>query len=308
MECIDKDEMSSDVLRNVQLKGLNLLLVLDDFCKRNDLLYYLCGGCCIGAIRHKGFIPWDDDVDVMMPRKDLEKLILLWNDQMGHTQYRLNDNSLGSYLRTMWVSISDENTTFIKERQADLDISHGIRLEIIPLDGCPDSRIARVIQMFWALVHQMYIMQEPPESKGKIFSVLGRLLLGICRTWKKRYHIAKYAEKQMSKYSFDETRKVTELTTRFRYMRNEYPKSAFEASCRVEFEGHQVPVPIGYDTYLRMAFGNYMELPPEEARKPRHETVFIDTSKSYKQYKGIYYCIDSRKVQGQTRHAKSSMH
>lgn len=135
-------------------------------------------------------------------------------------------------------------------------------------------------------------MQEPPISKGKVFNWIGKAALSVCRSWKTRYRIAKFAERQMSKYPFTTAEKVTELTTRYRYMKNEYPKQAFESAVRVPFEDHLIPIPAGYDTYLRMAFGNYMELPPKNERAPRHDAVMIDIHNSYKKYKGIYYNTD----------------
>ena len=275
--------------REIQEVCLGLLKCFDAFCAKHDLLYYVCGGGCIGAVRHKGFIPWDDDIDVMMPRPDFEKLKVLWPQEMDESRYRFNDNTESEFLRTMWASVSDEETTFIKERQKDLDISHGIKLEIIPLDGCPDGKFQRKAQIFWALVHQIYINQEPPISKGALMKCAGNVLLMLHRSWPARYKAAKRAEKKMSKYLFDQCSKVTELTTRYQYMRNEYPKAAFESSVRLPFEDCMIPVPAGYDTYLRMAFGNYMELPPEDERVPKHEAVWIDTHTSYKKYKGMYY-------------------
>ena len=276
-------------LREVQMKSLELLRLFDSFCVKNNLLYYVCGGGCIGAVRHKGFIPWDDDIDVMMPRPDFERLKELWPLQMDETKYRFNDNTEEQFLRSMWASVSDEETTFIKERQKDLDISHGIKLEIIPLDGCPEGKLKRKIQIFWALVHQIYINQEPPVSKGRLMKLAGKCMLLLHRSWPARYRAAKRAEKHMTKYAFSDCKKVTELTTRFQYMRNEYPKEAFRDAVRMPFEGEMIPLPAGYDTYLRMAFGNYMELPPEEERVPKHDAVFIDPEESYLNYKGKYY-------------------
>ena len=282
-------EYDTKQIREIQLVCLDLLKVFDEFCEKNNLRYYVCGGGCIGAIRHGGFIPWDDDIDVMMPRRDYETLKSIWPIQMKDTQYRLNDNSSNVFLRTMWASVSNENTTFIKSRQQHLDISQGIRLDLIPLDGCPEGRAARVIQMFWALMHQIYINQEPPISKGKLLEGIGKIILSFHKSWPSRYNAAKRAEKRMAKYDFDNSKKVTELTTRFHYMKNEYPREAFEPAIRKEFEGFMASLPGGYDTYLSMAFGDYMQLPPEEERVPKHDAVFVDTVNSYKKYRCIEY-------------------
>ncbi len=278
-----------DQLRALQNKSLELLKVFKEFCDRHGLLFYFCGGCCIGTIRHQGFIPWDDDIDVFMPRDDYEKLAVLWEKEMKGTKYTYCRSSEDMFLRSLLSAISDETTTFIKERQQDLDISHGVRLEILPLDGCPSSRIRRRIQIMWALVYQIYMNQEAPTSKGKPLELVGKAMLAVVPTWKSRYRVAKFAEKKMSRYPISSTDKITELCARFQYMRNEYPKEAFESAVYRPFEGLDMPIPKGYDTYLKMAFGDYMKMPPKEAQIPKHDAVMIDLDHSYKNYKHTHY-------------------
>lgn len=276
-------------LEALQKKSIEILKVFKEFCSEHGLLFYFCGGCCIGTIRHGGFIPWDDDIDVFMPREDYEKLAKLWPEKMKGTQYTYCRSSADVFTRSLLSSISDESTTFIKERQCDLDISHGVRLEILPLDGCPSSAVKRKLQIIWALIHQIYMNQEAPTSKGKLFELLGKIMLAVVPTWKLRYKLAKLAEKHMSKYPFSDCEKVTELCARWQYMCNEYPKEAFTEAVWKSFEGESMPIPKGYEVYLTMAFGNYMQLPPEEARVPKHDAVLIDVNHSYKQYKNRYY-------------------
>ncbi len=289
-----EDILTDEGLRRLQEKSLEILLVFRDFCEKNGLLFFFCGGCCIGALRHGGFIPWDDDIDVFMPRRDYEKLALLWEREMSDTKYVFCRDSEKVFLRSLLSAISDEETTFIKERQSDLDISHGIRLEILPLDGCPNG-IRRKFQIFWALVHQIVMNQEPLTSKGKVFEIPGRILLFLLPTWRLRYRVAKFAERRMSKYPIESCQKVTELCARWKYMVNEYPKEIFNSAVLKPFEGYKIPVPVGYDTYLKMAFGNYMEWPPEQERIPKHDAVRIDMEHSYKEYKGIDYCKEEER-------------
>ncbi len=93
----------------------------------------------------------------------------------------------------------------------------------------------------------------------------------------------------MTKYPIAECSHITELCVRFNYMLNEYPKEIFASAVYKEFEGELLPVPAGYDAYLRMAFGDYMQMPPEESQIPSHDAVCIDLENSYKVYRGIYY-------------------
>lgn len=265
--------------------------VFDKFCRRHKLRYFLCGGCCIGTIRHQGFIPWDDDVDVFMPRPDYERLRKLWKQEMDEHQYALCRSGPGVFLRSMLTAISDEETTFIKERQADLDIHHGVRLEILPLDGCPNNPVLRRLQILCALIFQVFNLQEAPTSKGKALEWAGKAILALFPGQKARYRIWRLMEKLMSRYSFDRCTKTTELCSRYQYMVNEYPHWVFEKAVFKPFEGQKFPIPLGYDTYLTMAFGDYMELPPESAQIPKHDAVFVDLDHSYKNYRGVYFPV-----------------
>ena len=265
--------------------------VFDKFCRRHKLRYFLCGGCCIGTIRHQGFIPWDDDVDVFMPRPDYERLRKLWKQEMDEHQYALCRSGPGVFLRSMLTAISDEETTFIKERQADLDIHHGVRLEILPLDGCPNNPVLRRLQILCALIFQVFNLQEAPTSKGKALEWAGKAMLALFPGQKARYRIWRLMEKLMSRYSFDRCTKTTELCSRYQYMVNEYPHWVFEKAVFKPFEGQKFPIPLGYDTYLTMAFGDYMELPPESAQIPKHDAVFVDLDHSYKNYRGVYFPV-----------------
>ncbi len=285
-------------LQDIQKKSMEILLVFKEFCEKHGLLFYLCGGCCIGAVRHKGFIPWDDDIDVFMPRDDYETLARLWPKEMADTKYRYCRSSQKECCRYLMAAISDESTTFIKERQKDLDISHGVRLDILPLDGCPESRQKRLFQIIWGLIYQIYINQEPPISKGILPYIAGRIMLMLCPGWKLRFRIADFAQKRMSQYPFGSSGRVTELCARFDPMLREYPAEAFKSAVYMPFEGLEMPVPAGYDIYLRMAFGDYMTLPAKKDRKPKHETVKIDLEHSYLIYKGIFYCGQTKKKWG----------
>lgn len=284
-------ETSREEIRALQLKSLEILKVFDKFCRRHKLRYFLCGGCCIGTIRHQGFIPWDDDVDVFMPRPDYERLRKLWKQEMDEHQYALCRSGPGVFLRSMLTAISDEETTFIKERQADLDIHHGVRLEILPLDGCPNNPVLRRLQILCALIFQVFNLQEAPTSKGKALEWAGKAMLALFPGQKARYRIWRLMEKLMSRYSFDRCTKTTELCSRYQYMVNEYPHWVFEKAVFKPFEGQKFPIPLGYDTYLTMAFGDYMELPPESAQIPKHDAVFVDLDHSYKNYRGVYFPV-----------------
>lgn len=285
-----KHELSKEELRQVQKKSLDIAIYFRDFCRENNLKFFLCGGCCIGAVRHKGFIPWDDDVDVFMPRGDYEKLGKIWSEKADTKRFSYCRENERQHYRNLFATINDNNTTFIKVNQADLDINHGIVLDILPLDGYPNSKIARACQIFWAIIYSIFCAQISPTNHGKIANLVGNLILKCVPSDKFRFKIWKFAEKKMTKYKIKDCDYITELCSGPFYMKKKYPKSSFDEAIYVNFEGENMPIPVGYDEYLRIAFGDYMKLPPKEKQFPHHDIVFCDISNCYKKYRGVYYC------------------
>lgn len=289
-----KDGLDSKTLRSLQMKGLEILLYFKEFCDKHGLLFYFCGGCCIGALRHNGFIPWDDDVDVFMPRKDYEKLYKLWNNNADIGKYSCLRTTKERFSGHIFTTIVDNNTTLIKPTQKNLDIPHGVTIDVFPLDGCPSKKIKRKIQMLWALLYSLYLAQLVPQNHGKFVKYTGKLLLCLVPGKNMRYKIWRLAEKQMSKYSISECKYITELCAGPGYMKNEYPKEIFDSAVLKEFEGYNLPIPVGYNRYLRIAFGDYMSLPPKEKRVPHHDILFLDLENSYKKYKNIHYNMEDK--------------
>ena len=283
-------KLTQEELDGLQKKSIEMAVVFVEFCKKHHLTCYLCGGGCIGTIRHQGMIPWDDDLDFFMPRKDYEKMWRLWKKENRSSDYVLEKSDEYHIDHNLFVTIRDKNTTLIKPYQKDLDITHGVALDVLPLDGYPKGKMQRKLQCFWALLYSLYCAQLVPENHGKKVAFLGKTALTMVPSKKMRYLIWKFAEKQMTKYDIDKCEGITELCSGPGYMKNWYPKEAFTHAVFKKFEDIEMPIPVGYDAYLKIAFGDYMQMPPVEKRVGHHEALFMDLSKTYKEYKGIYYC------------------
>ena len=215
--------------------------------------------------------------------------------QADNSRYRYTRTTREHYTRLLFATISDENTAFIKRRQYDVDTAHGIRLDIFPIDGCPNSPFKRRMQLFWALIYSVFNTKEPVTSKGAAARVLSSLLLKLAFTDGLKYKIWNFAQKRMSRFELEKCDKATELCAWWRYMRNEYPAKAFLSAAYEQFEGYMLPLPAGYDEYLSIAFGDYMTPPPDGKRDTGHDLVFYDLENSYKKYKGVYYCVENKK-------------
>ena len=268
--------MTPELLRELQLKQLPMLEYFRDFCEKNGLTFYLIGGGLIGALRNGGFVPWDDDVDVMLLREDYEKLPKLWREQHADGRFKLLKTDDDMFTGNIFITITDTSCTMVKTNQTTVDIPHGLVLDVFPLDVAPDGRFARKMQFMWTMIYSLFLAQIGPENNGGLMAFGSRVLLGIFRGKKIRNKIWRMAERHMTKYKLSENKCVTELCAGPKWMRPEYPKRIYEGVDYVTFEGLRMPCMSGYDEYLTMVFGDYMTPPPVEQQKPHHDIAYLD--------------------------------
>lgn len=280
----DTVKLTPELLRELQLKQLDMLCYFRDFCKENGLTFYLIGGGLIGALRDGGFVPWDDDVDVMLPRADYEKLPKLWKEKHADGRFRLLKTDGEVFTGNIFTTITDTNYTMVKANQTDVDIPHGLVLDVFPLDVCPDGRFARKMQYVWTMLYSLFLAQIVPENHGGMLGFGSRVLLGIFRGDKIRRRIWRCCERHMSKYKLSENKCVTELCSGPHWMKIEYPKRIYEGCDTVTFEGLEMPCMKGYDEYLTMVFGDYMTPPPKEKQVPHHDIAYLDLNTPCKVY------------------------
>ena len=289
----DNTILNENNIRNLQLKELEILIYFSEFCEANGLRFYLAGGTLLGAVRHKGFIPWDDDVDIHMPRPDYDKLPELWEARADTRKYTLGITTLEKNYRHHAYTIVDNETTYIEKRNVYDDIAQGVKIDVIPLDGAPEGKIRQKLQLLWAELFAIYNVQRLPESqRSRIMRAGVRIALFLVKSPKLRYKIWTKAEREMKRFDFDSSPYIKELVASFRTMHCLYPRKSFTETKWLEFEGKLMPAHFYYEEYLRNVYYEYMDLPPIEQRKPKSDVVFIDLENGYKKYKGIYYCIN----------------
>lgn len=285
-------EIDAETLQKMKQHMLEMLLYFKDFCEKHGLRFWLIGGGAIGAVREHGFIPWDDDVDVQMPRPDFERFVELWEKEGDKDRYVFCQTNRKVNYHHCAASLRDPRTTFICTYNQNSELCHGIALEIGCMYPTPDSKLKQYIQIFHGYLFALFNNQRLPNNRGKVLRLLTRLAYAIVPSKKLRDDIWIYAAKQRAKYKWEECRFVKQLWGKIAF--TNFPKEWFENVVWFDFEGHKMPLPKGYHEYLTKAFGDYMKRPPAPERVAKHELVFVDMDHPYTDYRGVYYFPDGK--------------
>lgn len=263
-------------LRELQEVELGILSSFHFFCEKHGLRYYMGGGTLIGAIRHKGFIPWDDDIDLLMPRPDYMKLVeLVKKDCMLDENHKVdccyfNPAALSSALR-----IFDTRTELIF---TNLRIPYqlGCWIDVFPLDGLDDSAAKRkrhFKEMRRAMdIYLLAITKFGGKRRSKLATVLqygAAPALPFVRLFKNHQYTA-WLDRISRRYDYDKSKWVGVLEGRAEE-REAMLKANLEPAQLTDFEGHKFYIMANYDEYLTNLYGDYMKLPPEAERVSRHE-------------------------------------
>ena len=281
-------------IADMQDKILDILKYFISVCEQNDLHYWLAAGTCLGALRHQGFIPWDDDLDVFIPREDYEKLWSLLGGK-ADSHYLLCRTTREKNYHHRVMQIVDLETTFINTRCRNEDIEHGVYMDIMPLDGCPNGKFQRLKQAVHAVLFSVFNIQCKAEFNGgrmtPIINTVTSVLLGLVKSPEARYRIWKSAEKKMAAYAWNDGTHIRNTAGSFHALRHPFLREWF-GERKVPFEDIECVIPSGAEEYCTIMYGDYMKLPPADKQAVKHHTEFIDLKNPYTKYKGIYYCKD----------------
>lgn len=266
-------EITHEELKQIQL---GILDKVHDFCEKNGITYFLSSGTLIGAVRHKGYIPWDDDLDLYMPRADYDKFIKLFPANSPENTKLLSLETDKKY-QYPFAKVIDDRTEMAETLFGE-KFKIGVYVDIFPLENVPDGNV-KFIWWFSLLTIFTLLFSVGRSVSSKKWewvscesSFLKKIIKGIL------YPVLLFVGYRFFLEKYDSILKAQSMEGKYVYnmgcgigVHGCFRRSAIKSSVDIEFEGKQYKTMCGYKEYLYVTYGNFMELPPIEKRKPMHE-------------------------------------
>ena len=267
----------NEKLRNIQLCSLHIMKQLHEFMITNNIQYSICGGTAIGAIVHRGFIPWDDDIDICMDRNNYNKFISLFNES---DRYVLDNYLTNPNTRILISKVLDTHTQIKFETQYGEVLQSSIFVDVSVFDRIETNKFKRAIQLFLADIALITINKYPPKNNGSLFTIVGTMYLKLLPK-KCILPLCRYLEKKIAKYSKSTQLPLSEMLLN-RNGKIIFPPYLFEKLILVDFEDTQFYIFKEYNEYLTIKYTeNYVKIPDVAIQHPHHnfKEVIIDGKK-----------------------------
>lgn len=276
-------------MNDLQKKELDLFKAFASVCEKHHLQYFLVGGSALGAIRHKGFIPWDDDIDVGMPRKDYDAFIKLQKEFEGTPYFIQNFKSDPCYIYN-YGKLRDSSTTFIEDVYKNHRINHGVWIDIFPIDGfskemMPREKLAKKVRHIWHQVYLSYLpsLRRKVRKETWFKDILLNIVAGLFYIFDIAHYRNKHVEKYVRKIPLEESVMAGNYFG-FNMKREAMDTNLFKEFVKVPFEDTEAYVLKDYDTYLRNLYGEYMTPPPVDKQVGHHYNKGLDLQMGYEEY------------------------
>ncbi len=261
-------------LEELHARELVLFTLFDGFCKEHGLRYYMCGGTLLGAVRHGGFIPWDDDVDLLMPRPDYEQMLELAAAQPFLPRYEFHSHGLTGLLEN-FTKLVDLQTE-VDKRYVQDDTDSNLWIDIFPMDGLPESE-AEVERIYHKVKRARRVLKflkaKPGTGQSKFKIIVKPLVKPVVELFWGRERILAYIEKIARRYEFESSEYVGGIV--YGYGPQErMVRTAYVPEVPMPFEIISSVAPGCWDAYLQALYGDYRQLPPEEERQVHFMDIY----------------------------------
>ena len=247
-------------------------------CDKHGLRYYAFAGTLLGAIRHNGFIPWDDDLDVAMPRPDYEKFIELAKTELPeHLKFVYWKNT--PEFTFLFGKIQDSRKARVSEIEGKIGkmLSNGIFIDVFPIDGYPRNALIRAFIKYRDLLLlpiEKFCLCDKTHltARGKRAWIVGSVLSWFLPWLKTQKQFLSLHERTLLQSKYDDSEYVSDVGLRYNVLSQPVlRRQDWGGSSLHEFDGKTIAVQQGYKEYLTLKFGDYMKMPPKESRKPSHQ-------------------------------------
>lgn len=269
-------------MTDLQQKEFELLKLFVDICDKHALTYYLVCGSALGAVKYGGFIPWDDDVDVALPRSDYETFLQVASGELPDWVFLQNYRTDPTY-PCMGSKLRNSNTTFLERDYQRLPMNQGVFIDVFPLDGYPQNPAE--IEVFekkrWSAYRRRYTRLHPPIHKD-LGLMVNSLLYWAFGWFADTNSACAEAEELVMQYPPQSSKLWCNFANS---MRSEefVPREQYGEGAWAEFEGLRVRIPSDYHAYLTQKYGDYSLDPPASKQVPSHGH-FVDLEKPYTEY------------------------
>lgn len=260
---------------------LDLYLIIAEICRRHNLKYFMMFGGLIGAVRHDGFIPWDDDLDVGLPREDYEEFIRVAPSELDYPYFLRTPFSDPTCLYPV-IDLCNSETTFIPKLFRRNGFNMGVPVDIFPIDFCAPDNVEKERELIVTYyLHCTNFMKRGCKglNERQKNDLIKYYVADPYDSFNKLHGIASNPQYKGSDYVY-----VCNAIAHQNVKNLVWPSRCFEKSVTHKFENIEVEIPVGYDVILRTTFGDYMQFPPIEERGMKNGQVFFDPDRPYKYY------------------------
>lgn len=265
-EYAGKQGLSNEEIKKV---GLGILSDVADFCEKNGIEYCLVCGTALGAVRHNGFIPWDDDIDIGMPREDYERFLESYRSE----NYRLCDTRFDRKYPYAFAKVCDNQTVLLENIADPCDM--GVYIDVFPIDGLPEDEALRrqhIKRIDWDMRLIAWKRISWDKKVGAVHKIIQVLAKSILYVIPMRVLVRKL-DNDVKRYPYAKSRYVGHMVTKAIWGSDVKPREMFENPVAHVFEDREFRVPGQVNAYLRQEYGDYMQLPPEDKRVAKHDFI-----------------------------------
>ncbi|HPW76602.1 MAG: LicD family protein [Candidatus Omnitrophica bacterium ADurb.Bin292] len=267
-----------DISLELKRTQIEILKVIDRICRDHDIKYSLFYGSLLGAVRHQGIIPWDDDLDICMSREDYNRFTRIWSN-VNPQGYILQNKENSHAFSEAFTKIRKDHTCFLQKGERANAYHNGIFVDIFPIDRLPNGKMKRFVFKLNCKLYQLFTRELVPSKINTIAGAIFSILL-LCTPHFCRMGLREKLLKKITKYNSNTALETVNITTKA-FLETPFSSTMLNNYTELDFSNEKFMCYEEWDDCLTRIYGDYMQLPPEEERVWKHHPIIIDFSHNY---------------------------